>query len=293
VDVYHAPAQEWALASRARRTLATIHDVGPMVAPELYSEESRSRFLRWVEQAPRKVDAIVTVSQAIRHELVAHGGLDPQRVHVIHGGVEEQFFAIAEQSSNALPEMASAPTLPESFLLFAGMVQPRKNLRVLIQALALLRQHRQFSKLALVVLGSIGWRGIDDVRLVERLGLGDAVQFTGHVPREAMSLYFRRAAALVVPSRYEGFGLPAAEGMAAGVPVVVSDTPALREIGGDAVRWFPTEDPGALADVVASVLTDTKAQADMIEAGRLRAELFRWDRLAHKFLALYGKLAES
>jgi glycosyltransferase involved in cell wall biosynthesis len=285
VDVYHGPAQEWALANRARRTVVTLHDVGPLVMPDLYPAEARQRFRRLIDELPDRADLVATISSAVRCELLDRTSVDPRRVHVVYPGVEEDFFADSHD--------APLPPLPEEFVLFAGVMQPRKNVGVLLQALALLRQESRFRRLKLVLLGSTGWRADADEQIVQKLRLSDAVLRTGYVPRQLVSAYFRKASAVAMCSRYEGFGFPVAEAMASGTPVVVSEIPTLVEVADGAALSFPVDDPTRLASALAKVLDDQGLRQTLIAKGRQRAELFRWRRAAFEFLSLYRELAEN
>jgi len=285
VDVYHGPAQEWALADRARRTVVTLHDVGPLVVPNLYPEQARERFKRLIHELPDRADVVATVSNAVRCELLERTCVDPRRVRVVYPGVEDEFFADRRD--------VPLPPLPEEFVLFAGVMQPRKNLAVLLQALALLRQEPRFRKVKLVLLGSTGWRADADEQIVRKLRLSEAVLRPGYVPRELVSAYFRKASVVVACSLYEGFGFTLAEAMASGTPAIISETPALMEVADGAALSFPADDPTRLASMLAKVLDDQDLRRTLAAKGKRRSELFNWRRAALEFLSLYRELAES
>ena len=119
--------------------------------------------------------------------------------------------------------------------------------------------------------------------------LAPGVRFAGHVTDAQLAELYRGAAVVCVPSRAEGFGLPLLEAMAAGAPVVASDLPALREVGGDAVRFVPPGDAGALATEVQAVLADDRLRAVMVAAGRARAATYRWSNVALATIAAYER----
>jgi glycosyltransferase involved in cell wall biosynthesis len=174
------------------------------------------------------------------------------------------------------------------FLLAVATLEPRKGLDVLLEALA----RSEAPPLPLVIAGQPGWGGVDIDSECERLGLQPGrVRALGKVDDQVLALLYDRASLLVVPSRWEGFGLPVLEAMAAGCPVVVSDVPALREVGDDAVQAFPVGDSLTLARLLDLVVSDQSLRQAMSERGRRRAAAFSWDESAASLWELYSSLA--
>jgi len=143
----------------------------------------------------------------------------------------------------------------------------------------------------LVVVGQTGWGGIDVQARSADLGISGRVRLLGRLPDADLAVVLDRAAALVSPSRAEGFGLPVLEAMAAGVPVVSSDAPALVEVGGGATVTVPVGDAAALADALAGVLGDAALRRRLAEAGRRRAADFTWEKAARRLWELYEQVA--
>jgi glycosyltransferase involved in cell wall biosynthesis len=141
-----------------------------------------------------------------------------------------------------------------------------------------------------LVVGQPGWGGIDVAGRAAELGIGDRVRLLGRLPDADLAVVLGRAAVLVAPSRAEGFGLPVLEAMAAGVPVVSSDDPALAEVGGGATVTVPVGDAGALADALGEVLGATGLRAELAAAGRMRASQFSWATAARRSWELYTDL---
>src|SRR6185312_14170855 len=178
-------------------------------------------------RAARTADAVVVPTRAVESALREH--LELRRVEVVGEGVTSAVTAVPEDAA----ERARRLDLPSAgYLVSLATLEPRKGLDVLLGALA----DPVAPELPLLVVGQGGWGGVDPLRTAAELGLPPGrVRLLGRLPDEDLAVVLAGATALVVPSRSEGFGLPVLEGMAAGVPVVTSDAPALLEVGGDAV----------------------------------------------------------
>ncbi len=237
-------------------------------------------FVETQAKAARALPRFLAVSQAARDSYAARCGLDPARVTVSLNGVDHGVFhpdPLLERDAGHIVTLASADV-------------PIKGLDILIDALARLRPQGLTPKLT--VVGSL--REGPTRQALIRNGLMDQVHFVAGLSQEALVALYRRATVFISASRFEGFGLPAAEAMACGAPVIVSDGGALPEVAGEAGVVTPAEDADALAHALAAVLTDTNRRAQMSTASAMRARTaFRWDAHAHAAIKLYRQaLAE-
>lgn len=253
--------------SRRRRLVVTVHDAVPWTHPETLTP----RGVRWhrsmVSRAMRSADAVVVPSMAVADDLA---GLFPSaaaRLHVVPHGVT----ALAVPADAA--ERRARLGLPERYVLSVATLEPRKGLDVLIEAMAL----PAVAGTNLVVAGQAGWGGVDLGSVAAGVGLApERLHAVGRLDDVDLAAVLDGAAVLAAPSRSEGFGLPALEAMAAGVPVVCSDAPALVELLGAAGLVTPREDPSALADALRQVLTEPAVAAGLAVGGRRRAGDFSW-----------------
>ncbi len=232
----------------------------------------------------RAAEVVVAVSETTRRELVDELGLDPDRVVVVHHGLDHDLFRPVDRR-----------LADPGYVLFVGSEHPRKNLGTLLRAVARLRRDRPGLRLV-----KVGAPGTDEAefgaalrRDVAELGLADAVVHAGEVPDADLPAWYSGAACLVLPSFAEGFGLPPLEAMACGCPVVVSTAGALPEIVGGAGPAVPPDDVAALAAAVAAVLDDAGLRARMRDAGLARAAGFSWDRAAATTLRVHDRLAAA
>jgi glycosyltransferase involved in cell wall biosynthesis len=176
---------------------------------------------------------------------------------------------------------------PGGYLLHVGTLEARKNLPLLVEAYSQARRFVRGARPQLVLAGAHGWRGDEVARRAKELGVEDHVRFLGRVPRQLLPALYNGAIAVAYPSLYEGFGLPPLEAMACGTPVVASDTPAVREVVGEAGVLVDPSDVGGLARGVRSVLLDVDRRARLRDAGLLRAKRFTWEASARRLLHVY------
>ena len=271
VGLLHMPAFPAPVAWRGRVVL-TVHDAAPWLFPDTVSAGARLYYRPLFPRSLRRASMVLTPSRAARADLVATGLATPGRIRVIPNGVSQGFLDAARTAT------AGAP-----YVLFVGTIEPRKNLGTLLAAFRLVLRER--GTLDLVLAGRAGWGGLPKLS-----DLGSHVRHLGQVSDEELVCLYANASCLVLPSLYEGFGLPLLEAMAVGTPAVASDLPALRELGGDTVRYADPHDPAALARAIKACLADVEATHMLAESARGRAQGYRWGRHADAVLAIYREV---
>jgi glycosyltransferase involved in cell wall biosynthesis len=309
-DLVHAPSL--AVPPTGRRPLVvTIHDLAFRTHPECFPERGRAFHERGLALAQAEAAAVIVPSSATAAELRA-AGFDASRVHVAHHGIDlDDSVAGADSAAGTsdLPAGSMNPMQPmhghwqaaeaslgaavgqvfgrssvlglepRSYLLFVGTVEPRKGIDVLLAAHGALRRQGH-PDLKVVVAGPPGWGSTPPLD-------GDGVVAPGLVDEATLDGLYRGAAAVVVPSRSEGFGLPALEAMARGRPVVASEAGALPEVLGGAGLLVAPGDPDALAGALDRVLGDEDFAAGLGEAGRKRAAAFTWTACTAAHISAY------
>ena len=249
----------------------TIHDATPWLHPDSADAGTRWYVKPLFPQALARADVVFTPSESTREDLVRVAGAKRERIVVVPNGVDPLFFEARAREGPRTP-----------YLLAVGTFEARKNLPVLLDALRLLR--RDGRDLALVVAGRQGW--------TQSLPLGDVaphVRLAGLVPDEELAALYAGAACFVIPSLCEGFGLTLAEAMAAGAPAVASDIPALREVGGETVRYADPHDPAGFAAAIGEALDDREGSQLRAAAARGRARRFRWEDAARATVLAYRR----
>lgn len=284
-DIVHAPA---GIIPPVRETplVLTLHDCYFMRQPE-NCHALGGRLMR--ETVPGRIQqcaAVICVSYFTRQEALDLFGLDPDRVHVVHSGVDHEMFRPISDPSR-LENARGRLNLPNQFFLHVGTLEPRKNLEGLLRAMARLKRIMKEPP-KLVCVGAEGFQTSPIHRAFAELKLQDDVFFTGYVPDDLLPEIYNLATALAAVSSYEGFGLPVLEAMACGVPVVASE--AFREAAGDAAIYAPPDDPDLLARALKQVAGSLELQVEMRRKGLERARGFSWRETARKTLAIYERV---
>ena len=264
VDVVHY-ALTVPLPRTSTPTVVTLHDVQHRDLPDFFGPARRSFRRVAYDRATKSAGAVIVTSEFVRGRALDQLALDPTRVHVVPHAINHTLFKQGEEER-------------EPFLLYPARAWPHKNHARLFEAFAILRKHDP--KLRLVLTGG----GL------ERLGqLPDGVERWGIVPAAELASLYRRAACLVFPSLYEGFGLPPLEAMASGCPVAAANVAAIPEVCGDAAMLFDPNDPEAIAD---AVLQADSHSDELREKGLARAAGFTWETSARAHDDVYRAAVE-
>jgi glycosyltransferase involved in cell wall biosynthesis len=245
--------------ARRARGVVMVHDLAYLHHADTVTAQSL-RYRALVPRALARGTLVVTPSEAMAEQVRAEYSLPPDRVLATPLGVDPVWF-------DSAPGPSEAP-----YLLFVGTREPRKDLPVLLAAHALLREQEPGTP-DLVLAGPAGWRAEESPP--------PGVRLAGYLENEALRPLVAGAACLVQPSRYEGFGLPVLEALAAGTPVVSTDVPALVEVGGELVPRVPVGDAVALAEAIRAVLR-TPQSAELREQRRRHAAQWSWARCAER-----------
>ncbi len=256
-------------------SVVTVHDVGFRYFPAAHTGRQRAYLALSTTWAAKRAARLLADSDATRRDVIRLYGVAPERVLVAYPAVDAQYTPDASPGEAAA--LRTEYGLSERYVLFVGTLQPRKNVGVLIEAMA--RAPRDVS---LVLVGRPGWGG-EAERLhaaVARLGLADRVRFLGHAPAADLPGLMRHALALALPSLHEGFGMPLAEAMACGTPTLAANTSSLPEVVGDAGLLLPARDAAAWASAVTQLAVNDGLRRRMSERGLIRAERFTWERAA-------------
>jgi glycosyltransferase involved in cell wall biosynthesis len=287
-ELLHAPTPLMP-PRRSRPVVVTVHDAVPWTHPETLTPHGVRWHRRMVGLAVRHADAITVPSAVVAAQLATvFPELDADRLHVLGAGVAPEL--LAEPDADRTAETRERLRLPQEYLVTVATLEPRKGLDVLIQALATLGSDAP----TLVVVGQPGWGGVDLRATAAQAGLRpDLLQPVGRVSDADLGVVLRGAAALIAPSRAEGFGLPLAEAMALGVPVVCSDLPVFAEVAGEAALAVPVGDAEALASAIEVIGADAGLRDRLAGEGRMRAKAFDWDAVGRRGWALYRAVLDT
>jgi glycosyltransferase involved in cell wall biosynthesis len=274
--------------------IVTCHDLIPLVlAHDYLAPIPGARALQWLRDFARYRTArrVIAISESTRGDLVRYLGMAPERVDVVHSGVDHDRFSavpVAGERERVVLRLGfDAP-----FLLCLGASDARKNLPLLVRAYG---RSRVAADAQLVFAGPISPRQRQRLlRAIQQAGVAGRVHILGYVDDALLVGLFRHCLAYVFPSCYEGFGLPILEAMACGAPTLTSTLSALGEVAGDAALSLPSLDEETLATGIARIVSDASLRSSLRERGLVHVKAFTWQRCAQQTLACYERaLAEG
>lgn len=267
----------------ARRMVISVYDLNFLHYPQFLTPESRRYYNEQIAWAVRRADHILTISESSKRDLVTMLGIPPDRITVHLLAADASFRPLSDAEIDA----ALRPLdLPASYFLFVGTFEPRKNLSGLLNAYALLRAAVPDAP-PLILAGNRGWLYEESLARIAALGLQESVLLRENVSQAALPALYNRACALLMPSHYEGFGLPALEAMACGTLPLVSNRSSLPEVVGEVGMQIDPDDPAAWAEAMRRAHGDPAWRAAQGAAGLARAAAFTWERAARIALSVY------
>jgi glycosyltransferase involved in cell wall biosynthesis len=228
---------------------------------------------------------IIAVSQQTKRDVMDAYGVPAEKITVIYEAASPNFVP---QSPDVVAAVCAKYGLPQRYILSVGTIEPRKNLGRVLTAFEGL--HAEGLVDAFVIVGKKGWLYDDFFAQLEGSPAKQNVIFPGWVEDDDLPAVYAGASVVAFPSEFEGFGLPALEGMACGAPVVTSTTSSLPEITGDAALLVDPSDTGAIAAALRRVLCDSELAEDLRRRGYAQAARFSWERAAAETAALYERL---
>lgn len=295
LDLFHSPGVNMRLSRPGVPhvmpcpRVITVHDAIPVVyygkaAPKL---PWRLRLGYWLGLvAARTSAATITVSETSRRDLAHHTSLKANDIHVVHNGLDP-----LEAPENA-QAIRRSMGLPDSYLLYAGSYEPRKNVLGAVEAYRSAMKQIELPPMVLLVERESGYR-TQVMRAVHRHGPTDRLHFVHSLSEKELVALIAGASVLLYPSYYEGFGFPPLEAMTLGVPVITSDRGSLPEILGDAAYYADPDSAFELSEAIVTLLKNQSEADHLAKRGRQRAGRYRWQETARSTLMVYEQAAEE
>ena len=286
-DVLFVPAHVIPLV-HPRASVVTIHDLGHLYFPEAYPKKAL-RYLAWsTGHNVRAAAHLLADSEATKRDLCSHFSISPEGVTVVYPGVGPEYRPNQDPAMIEAVKKRYQITYP--YVLHVGTLQPRKNIERLLEAFALARSRRGLQE-RLVLVGRTGWLSES---LQNRIrDMADAVVLVGYIPESDLPFFYAGATVFVLPSLFEGFGMPLLEAMASGTPVIAANTSSLPEVVGDAGLLFDPLSTEALAEALARACENRQLRERLQAGGLARSKQFTWEEAARKTLDVLKKVGES
>ena len=260
------------------KKITIFHDMAYKRFPETVRARTKMMLDSNMEQACRRADAILTVSEFSKREILEYLPVSPEKITVMPLGIRSERFhtGYTEEQIGAAREKYR---LPKGYLLYLGTLEPRKNIERLVEAYGVLRQ-RNADVPPLILAGRKGWMYDTIFAKIQELGLEQYVWSTGYVENEAVPLLIAGAVAFLFPSIYEGFGMPPLEAMACGTPVLTANVSSMPEVAGDSAVLVDPFSVESIAEGMERLVEKPDLRRELSERGIRRASQFTWERSA-------------
>ena len=269
--------------------LMTIYDLSFIKYPE-YINSAVQQYTKRVKQSLQWTDAILTISESSKRDIVEYLHLSPDRIFVTPLASRYHLNYLTDVISKIDTTIIDYD-FSQPYLLFVSTIEPRKNISAIISAFNLLKSKHKIPH-HLILIGQKGWKYEPIFQEIECSPWKENIHHLNYLSDELVALFYSRADVFVYPSHYEGFGLPVLEAMTLGTPVVTSNTSSLPEVAGDAALSIDPSDVEAQADAILKIISDSHFRDELIKKGKARAALFSWERTARETLQVYKSIHE-
>ena len=298
------------------KRVVSIFDLAYLHFPEMFNQKDLYQLKNWTKFSIENADHIVTISEFTKEDIIENYNVDSKKITLAYPGYDGEKFRVQGIGFRE-QEVKKKYGIKEEYIIALGTIQPRKNYIRLIEAfknvilsetknLSRMREGTETSSeilhsvqddnLKLVIVGKTtgagreGWKFQETLDAPKRLVIEDKVIFTGFAVSEDLPSLLLGAKAFVLPSLWEGFGIPVLEAMASGTPVIVSNVSSLPEVAGEAGTYFDPYSVGDIAEKIEEILNDEKLRKKKIELGLKRVQDFSWEKCATEILKVFQEL---
>lgn len=283
-DVFFSPTH-YAPRFSPVPTVVSIMDLSFLQFPHLFNAGDLRKLKSWTAYSVRKAARVITISQSSKDDIIDEYKVAKDKVKVVYLGIKK------EEKTKSMSETLSKHNVKSPFILFVGTLQPRKNIAGLIHAFSKVKEKNP--DLELVIIGKKGWMYEDILEAPEKFGVEKDVKFLDFVKDEELPSFYKNAVCFVLPSLYEGFGLPVLEAMKYGCPVITSNISSMPEAGGDAALYVNPDSIEDIAEKIEKVVGDPKLAESMRKKGLLQVKKFNWEKSANDVLTVLKDVWKS
>jgi len=292
LDVFHSPSPDDMQPGNAK-LVVTIHDLIHRAFPEAHTQETKETVERQIQTVVKKAARIICCSQSTVDDLERFYDVDAEKIRLIYQGVDKEVFRpLSGDEVEQARQRVRSKGVREPFMLFVGTREPRKNLKNLLKAFALLKDQHAFAG-QLAVIGMRGWKMEQFEENLRASGVGEHCVFPGYISDEELAAFYNLAEIFVFPSFYEGFGFPIVEAMSCGSAVITSNVASCAEIAQEAALTVDPADPEAIGTAMMQLLQDQNLKQDLRQKALNRAKMFSFKNTAEETLEVYQSAAES
>lgn len=287
LDVFFSPSH-YSPRFSSVPTAISVMDLSYLFFPETFAKKDLFQLKNWTSYSVKKSKAIFTISQASRSDIIKEYKVKENKVFVTYPGIRR--IPTLKPVIYPAKMLKEKYNITDKYFLFVGTLQPRKNITRLIEAFSMLKKKKGNDDFQLVIVGKKGWLYEEILQSPEKYGVSDSVIFIDFAPDEDLPALYRNAVCFVLPSLYEGFGLPILEAMENDCPVITSNVSSMPEAGGDAAQYVDPNDAEDIYKKMELVYEDDSLRKKMIEKGRDQVKKFSWEKTARQTLDVLRSL---
>lgn len=279
INVFYSPSHYSPIFSLIP-TVPTIHDIGYLKYQDQFTKKDLYQLINWTETSIKQAAHIVAVSQFTKNELINTYQIPSEKISIIHNGVAKPPKSSLDFEKKVLTKFK----ITKPFFLAVGTLKPNKNYPFLIKAFSIFL--KKFPSHQLVIAGKKGWLFEEIDTIIKKLNLSSQIIFTDYIDDSERWPLYKNAISLVIPSTYEGFGIPAIESQKMNTPVIASNIPSLKEVLGDSALYINPEKLKTLVSALEKILENTFRQ-NLIKKSKIQAQKFTWENSAKNLILLF------
>ncbi len=284
-DVIFSPSVNCLYGPMAAPVVSTVHDLSPVLMPNFAPAAVVRKLRFFLKRAIKSSAHLIAISESCKRDLMHVYEVPESKVSVVYSGCDHLRFSAAPADREQLARLRQRHGITRSYIFHHGLMQPRKNLKRLIQAWAQVLARRPELELDLVLAGKLGWKGEELTAAARELSSDRGkVVFPGPLSDDDLPALLKGSLLVTIPSLYEGFCLPMVEAMACGVPVIAAKSSCLKEISGAVLRYFDPESVNEMAACLETAVADASLRQELAAAGLKQAQRLSWRRTAEETL---------
>jgi glycosyltransferase involved in cell wall biosynthesis len=264
-------------------TVIAIMDLSYIYYPKLFKKKDLLQLENWTNYSVKQATKIITISEYSKRTIIDHYNIPDSKIEVVYPGVDLTVQKITNRTKNPSWE------IPKRYILFVGTIQPRKNIVKLVEAFEIIKD----DDLHLVIVGKKGWMYEPILDRINTSSKKQKIHWYDFVSEEKLFNLYKNAICFVLPSLYEGFGIPVIEAFSSGCPVIVSNVTSLPEITGDAALLIDPKNENDIAIKINDLLNNSKLRVNLIEKGKARLKFFDWQKCSGKILDILEEVGRK
>jgi glycosyltransferase involved in cell wall biosynthesis len=265
------------------KSIITIHDLAFKYFPKHFEQKDLLKLNLFSDYAIKNANKIIAVSESTKNDILKfYPEINAEKIQVIYHGIDQEIFSAPRNLEEEKATLVRFGVKKE-YLLYVGAIQPRKNIKNLIRAFEKIKKEK-VSDLQLVLAGGEAWLSQDTIKMAQKSPFAEDIKITRKLVFADVATFLRGAKIFILPSLYEGFGLPILEAFAAKVPVIAANNSSLPEVGGDGALYFDAQNFNELADKIKELLNSESLRSDLITKGTEQLKKFSWEKCAKETL---------